>query len=246
MDCSISPVAQESEATHLRGPWPDHLHFAALHYAYSEETLRKLECEGIALPDEIRRAVLKRRIDFAAGRLCARQALQAAGCSLPIDVPIDANRAPVWPGGYIASITHCDGLAMALAASRDEVGGLGLDLERLISSEVSKEIQAHVASPSEVALGRMHGMPIETWMTLLFSAKESLYKALHPSVGRFFDFSEAEADDLDVDAGALHLRLLTALSSECREGMRYRISFQFPEGRVLTCCVVPTLPRPTP
>ena len=241
MDCSISSVVQESATTHP-GPWPGHLHFAELHYAYSEETLRDLQLEGIALPDEIRRAVLKRRIDFAAGRLCARRALQAAGCGLPIDLPIDDNRAPVWPVGYVASISHCDGLAMALAASTKEVASIGLDLERLVTAEVSSEIQSHVANPSEIALGHEQALPHEVWMTLLFSAKESLYKALYSSVGRFFEFSDAEADQLDAEAGTLRLRLLSDLSPQCREGVGYQIGFRFLEDRVLTCCVVPTLP----
>ena len=242
MDCSISYVIQDSATTHPRGPWPEHLHLAELRYAYNAETLQDLQLEGIALPDEIRRAVLKRRIDFAAGRLCARRALQAAGCGLPIELTIDADRAPVWPVGYVASISHCDGMAMALAASTKEVASIGLDLEQVVSAEVSREIQSHVANPIELALGNEQALPHEVWMTLLFSAKESLYKALYPSVGRFFEFSDAEADQLDAEAGTLRLRLLSDLSPQCREGMGYRIGFRFLEDRVLTCCVVPTLP----
>ena len=131
---------------------------------------------------------------------------------------------------------------MAMAASRKDVASIGLDLERLVSAEIARQIQLHVASPTEVALCHEQALPHEVWMTLLFSAKESLYKALYPSVGRFFDFPDAEADRLDAGAGTLRLRLLSDLSPQCRAGTAYPIDFRFLEDRVLTCCVVSTLP----
>ena len=56
----------------------------------------------------IAKAGLKRRLDFAAGRVCARRAMAQLGVDgLPLLVGEKGQ--PVWPPGIVGSISHCEG-----------------------------------------------------------------------------------------------------------------------------------------
>src|SRR5438876_615194 len=56
-----------------------------------------------------------RRREFTAGRVCARDALQQLGgprCA----ILRDPSRAPIWPEGFVGSISHAAGYCVAAAA----------------------------------------------------------------------------------------------------------------------------------
>ena len=84
------------------------------------------------LPEEERcigRAAGKRRREFAAGRACARKALQHFGI-YGHPLVVGADRAPVWPPNIVGSITHCDGFVGVAVARQGVIRGIGLDAER--------------------------------------------------------------------------------------------------------------------
>lgn len=116
--------------------------------------------------------------EFAAGRSCARVALQRLGAAGPVLIRRDG--APGWPEGVRGSITHKPDLAMAVAARSDLVGGLGLDLEEAL--ELSAAVRTVVLTAGE--RDRLpQGGAAGTVARLLFSAKEAYYKWLR-SAGR--------------------------------------------------------------
>lgn len=217
---------------------PDAVRAAHHRYEVSVAALEALLGDGVFVPPELERAVLKRKVEFAAGRLCARAALRAAGCVAAADLPIGAHRGPIWPPGYLGSITHCDGTAIAVAAHQADVSAIGLDLEQIMTAETAATIGAQLANAAEIALGRDLGWPAEHWLTLLFSAKESLFKALYPRVGRYFDFLDAQVDAVDAAAARLHLRLRVDLSAQCPAGARYAVRFARDDSRALTCLLL--------
>src|SRR5215469_16812348 len=65
----------------------------------------------------VARAVEKRRAEFATGRACAHAALDAWGAP---DAPLlpGPDRAPLWPDGFVGSISHARGACAAVAAPR--------------------------------------------------------------------------------------------------------------------------------
>jgi 4'-phosphopantetheinyl transferase EntD len=81
-------------------------------------------------------------------------------------------------------------------------------------------------------------LPPEVGLTLIFSAKESLFKALYPTVHRYFDFIDAEVATLDLHAASLTLCLNTSLSERHLRGTCYPVYFSWHEDRVLTHCVL--------
>jgi 4'-phosphopantetheinyl transferase EntD len=125
-----------------------------------------------------------RRRDFARGRACARRALSALGMAGPI---LRKGREPVWPQGAVGSITHCRELAAALAASKQDVINVGIDAETC--GRVPKRLQPYVATAGEAARLEEHG---EEALTVLWCAKEALFKCLFPETRTFLHFVDVE------------------------------------------------------
>jgi 4'-phosphopantetheinyl transferase EntD len=167
-------------------------------------------------PEEVEavaRAVAKRRAEYAAGRACARAALTALGAE-PGPIPRDGERgAPIWPDGVVGSITHCDGYRAAAVAHATDILTLGIDAEPHgpLPEGVFDIIVATPAERSVLAdlTGRV---PHIHWDRLLFSAKETVYKAWYPFHRRMLGFKEAEIlfapDPHAPDRGTYTARLL--------------------------------------
>jgi 4'-phosphopantetheinyl transferase EntD len=144
----------------------------------------------------VERAVLKRRLEFTTARHCARRALARLGHP-PAPLLRDERGAPGWPDGTVGSMTHCDGFRAAAVARRSEIATLGIDAEP--HGELPEGVGEAVTVNGELAmlerLANTH--PEIHWDRLLFSAKESVYKAWYPVTKRWLDFTEAE---LTIDA----------------------------------------------
>lgn len=155
---------------------------------------------GPLLPEE--RAALgpvseQRRREFAAARRCAREAVRALGL-VPGPLPPGPDRAPVWPGGLVGSLTHCRGYTAAAVAPRSGFRTVGIDAEPC--RPLPRGVLAKVADARERAhlASLPPGVP---WDTVLFSAKESVYKAWHPLARTWLGFADA-ALVIDPAAGA--------------------------------------------
>lgn len=133
----------------------------------------------------------KRRSDFLAGRVCAAQALEAAGAGRVGYVPRAEDGLPVWPDGWVGSISHSAGWAAAAVAASSQCLALGLDIQERVSPRVMTEVMPLIASEPELARASPY-FERRSALTLLFSAKEALYKALHPRVRTFQDFDGAQ------------------------------------------------------
>jgi 4'-phosphopantetheinyl transferase EntD len=138
----------------------------------------------------VARAVDKRRREFATARGCARRALAALGLP-PVPLVPGERGAPSWPAGVVGSMTHCDGYRAAAVARRDRVRTLGLDAEP--NGPLPEGVLDAIATPPErawLARNLEDGSGV-CWDRLLFSAKESIYKAWYPLARRWLDFADA-------------------------------------------------------
>ena len=180
---------------------------------------------GLKFPLQLARAVPTRRLEFLAGRMCAQRALQLAGFAGTPEVPMDGHRAPVWPSGYVGSIAHGSGTAWAVVASRAQYRGLGIDLEKIVTPATALALSGSVLRPEERVLARTAGLSYELFLSLAFSAKESLYKCLNPITCAAFDFQDAEVLELTMSANLLRVALRTDLSNEFKAGDLFDIRF---------------------
>jgi enterobactin synthetase component D len=188
---------------------------------------------AIEPPASIRRSVAKRQAEFLAGRICARAALLRLGGQACVPA-IGEDRAPVWPAHVSGSITHSTGRAAAIVAQKRDWQGLGMDLENLLDPERAERLAAEILTPAELL--RMATAPQDDralLVTLTFSMKESLFKALYPIVGQRFYFEHAEIVEWS-HSGHARLRLLTDLSTEWRHGSELQGQFGVKDGQLLS------------
>jgi len=154
------------------------------------------EVPGDLFPAEaalIARAVAKRRDEFTTGRWCARQALAHLGVAA-VPILIGERGAPGWPDGFVGAITHCAGYRAAVVGPASSVATVGVDAEpnEPLPDGVLRLVSLPVERPRLVALAARE--PEVCWDRLLFSAKESVYKAWFPLTRRWLDFAEADID----------------------------------------------------
>jgi enterobactin synthetase component D / holo-[acyl-carrier protein] synthase len=141
-----------------------------------DQELFPAEAAAIATADPVRRS------EFAAGRAVARAALARLGVPAGPILPGRAGE-PQWPGGVVGSITHCAGYrACAVAPARD-MAAIGIDAEPCLA--LADGLLAAMAGDAERAwLAELSAAnPGTPWDRVLFSAKESLYKAWYPHTG---------------------------------------------------------------
>lgn len=182
------------------------------------------------------RGVAKRQAEYLAGRLCAREALRRV-TGQPGVPAVGADRAPQWPSGVVGSITHGDNWAAALVAASDQWRAIGMDVERMLPVERALRLQGEILTPDE--LSRLDGLDDEgraLRISLTFSFKESLFKALYPLTLTHFYFHDAEL--LDCDHDSARLRLLIDLSHDWRTGAELDGQFALFDGRVLSLVAV--------
>jgi 4'-phosphopantetheinyl transferase EntD len=186
----------------------------------------------------VARAVAKRRREFSTVRACARQALGELG-EAPAPLLPGLRGAPGWPPGIVGSMTHCEGYRASAVARDTELATIGLDAEPdgplpdgvldLVSDEAER---AWISELSAKA-------PEVSWDRLLFSAKESVYKAWFPLTCRWLDFAEATITVSPGD-GTFRARLLvTGRTAEGRKLTGFRGRWLARDGLVLTAIAVP-------
>lgn len=138
--------------------------------------------------DAVAGAVPKRQLEFTAGRAAARAAMLQIGFP-PAEIPMAQDRSPVWPEGLVGSITHCEGVCLAVVARTQTARGVGIDIEP--ETTLPPDLEEIVCTPAErVWLGAQPSDQRGLWAKHVFSAKESAYKATYPITQKLIGFSE--------------------------------------------------------
>ena len=156
--------------------------------------------------DLVANAVEGRRREFVTGRRCAREALGRLGFP-PAPIRPGTRREPRWPDGVVGSITHCAGYRAAAVALAADLASIGIDAEPhgLLPAGVLESVTAGDEPELLTELFRSH--PATHWDRLLFSAKESVYKAWYPLTARWLGFEDARLT-FDPAAGTFAARIL--------------------------------------
>jgi 4'-phosphopantetheinyl transferase EntD len=136
---------------------------------------------------ELPRMVEKRRREFAAGRACARRALAQLGWPA-FPLLSGSSREPLWPPGVVGSLTHCAGYCACAVAPASQLSSVGIDAEPNVPLPAG--VEPLICTGRELA--SLPALPGVNWPTVLFSAKEAVYKAWFPLTHRWLDFLDAE------------------------------------------------------
>lgn len=166
-------------------------------------------------PQLLKRAVNKRKAEFFAGRICAVSALDKLDVRKKI-IAVGNDRQPIFPSGFYGTITHTDKHAMAAVVSSKFSSGIGIDREPIMTSDIAKDIEKQVLVAGDYpSIEKMAVLPDITFsclVTLVYSAKESFYKAAYRQVNHFFDFDAVEINSIDWVAKRFQLKIRQSLS----------------------------------
>jgi 4'-phosphopantetheinyl transferase EntD len=130
-----------------------------------------------------------RRVTWVGGRVALRAALADLGEAAPAPISSTRRGAPALPAGIAGSIAHKRTLAVALAARapRDVTLGVDVEVERAPRVDISERVltvdeRRRVDALAPTARARE--------VLAIFAAKEAVYKALDPWLGRYVSFQD--------------------------------------------------------
>lgn len=156
------------------------------------ECCRINDISAVLYPEEmifVKNAVDKRKKEFAAGRICARRALNHLGFENCLLLKQD-DGSIMWPPGITGTVSHSDIWCGAAVARCDDVKGIGLDIETVerIKLNIARMI---LTAREKMWLNNMPADDAQKWLAVIFSAKEALFKAMSGIVNKRIGFHDS-------------------------------------------------------
>lgn len=183
--------------------------------------------------EELVQGAARTRVEqFTAGRVCSRIALGRLGVAATTPIPRGEDRAPIWPAGFIGSISHTDSWCAAAVARSESVRSIGIDLES--SAPLKQALWRRVCTPKERDWLQELSAPGLTGK-IVFSAKEAVYKCQYPISSQFLGFHAVE-----VELGEDSFRaVFQQEAGEFQVGDVITGRYVVEEGLVATACELP-------
>jgi len=149
---------------------------------------------------------IERRNEFLIGRYCVELAQINAG--IPISkIGISNYRLPDWPEGLRGSVSHSNGMCVCIL-SDNNIAGIGVDVETIFTEEEALLLSDQISNNEEIKLMTSQ-IPFATACTIIFSLKESVFKAIYPSFHTYFGFDALLIEKVDViNRGLATIRII--------------------------------------
>lgn len=178
-------------------------------------------------PLKIAQARIERKNEYLCGRVLAQAVLNH---HFGLNQPITSihEHLPIWPSHVLGSISHSQN-KLIVGLSNNALY-LGIDIEHWVTSEFAKESAHLILTPSELDLWSCKAakfFDFSRYVSLIFSIKESLYKAVYSTAKQYIDFLEASIVDINFDNQTLTL----AFTLETQQ--RYQLLEQYQGGWVV-------------
>lgn len=157
-------------------------------------------------------AVDSRQREFTAGRNCLHRCLRNLGLQIHPPILMGKLREPLLPNGYVGTLSHCNGYCVAVVAHASQYLGVGLDVEH--NTPLESGLSSLICFPDELTEVKnyLQDLPPAQQQSypdpgkLIFSIKESFYKAYFPQLKAYFDFLDVKVTLNLVDqTGSLQL-----------------------------------------
>lgn len=149
----------------------------------------------------------KRLNEFLAGRICALKAMEGLSTYQEI-LPIGKDKKPLWPYELVGSIAHTDNKVSSVVLPRSLNLSVGLDLESIFDKNTAKELGKEILLESEKRYLDLSNY--SEIISLIYSAKEAVFKAVNSKVLKFLDFKEIELITLDFSLNFFQAKLATS------------------------------------
>ncbi|EBO5441168.1 4'-phosphopantetheinyl transferase superfamily protein [Salmonella enterica] len=186
---------------------------------------------SIQFPEKLFSAVSKRRSEYLCGRICAQTLLNLK--NIYAQITQSKEGAPIWPSGWIGSISHTENCAMAVMVSQNKSHILGIDIENF-NPEALSEIAGIIIQDSEKKLLVENEIDYNLALHIAFSAKESFYKALYPQVKKVFGFESAIITDINTHNKTFSIQLTHDLNHEFQTGFQRIGYYQLDKHKIVT------------
>ncbi|MGQ4695095.1 enterobactin synthase subunit EntD [Enterobacter asburiae] len=195
------------------------------HVSFDPATFTDADLLWLPHHAELSHAGRKRKADHLAGRIAAAYALNER--TIP---GIGPSGEPLWPDGMSGSITHSGTQAMAVVI-RERQALIGIDCEGILPENEAREIKDGIIDAQEEPVLSHSGYPFPLALTLVFSAKESLFKALFPRLQAYMGFDSARVTKLDDKTLTL---ALTRQLAGFNEGAAFTLHWQLQGEQAIT------------
>jgi enterobactin synthetase component D len=188
---------------------------------------------AIHLPAAISRASDKRKAEYFCGRYLAALALHHYGVE-HFDLLADDKRCPQWPAGFIGSISHTDNFAVCALAPSSELSAIGIDCQEILSPAKAEKLWPKIIDSNEFDIITGSSVELNYGLSLCFSAKESIYKALYPFIRKFFGFSAAKLCAINSEQQYLEFDFSTQLAKPIGIKHSLRVYYRIDSNRALS------------
>ncbi|HSF64256.1 MAG TPA: 4'-phosphopantetheinyl transferase superfamily protein, partial [Paracoccaceae bacterium] len=158
--------------------------------------------------------------EFAAGRAAARAALAALGYPAAA-IPMRPGRAPLWPPGIAGSLTHSATACLAAVTATPALIGLDIEPDEPLPADL---IPLILTASEDRAQAR-----------LIFSAKESAWKAISPRVPQTPGFDAMSV----TQTATAFTATLTQTLGPLPAGTRLQGRHTRTQGHILTALTLP-------
>lgn len=188
--------------THIPLPFADHtLHIVE----FDPDTFHEHDLLWLPHHIQLHFSGRKRKAEHLAGRIAAVHALREFGHKT---VPgIGVQRQPLWPQDLFGSISHSATTALAVVSTHP----IGLDIEAIFTPQTAVELADSIIDNHEHQILQHTCLPFPLALTLVFSAKESLYKAFSNQASGLPGFTSAKITALTTQQ--LTLQIMPSFSA---------------------------------
>ncbi|MFT7404650.1 4'-phosphopantetheinyl transferase family protein [Zhongshania sp.] len=192
---------------------------------------------AVYCPPPMFRASRKRQAEYFAGRYLANEAMSSYGTN-QFKLIADAKRCPQWPSTLVGSITHTDRYAACIVAKKSAIAAIGIDAQDILNDSRAERVQSRIIDSVESRLIAQSELTPALGVSLCFSAKEAIYKALYPLVQQYFGFNAAKLHSINTIDGHLTFRFDPALWILYNERNTLTVQYQIKDQRLLSCVML--------
>ena len=185
-------------------------------------------------PLKIAQARVERKNEYLCGRVLA-QAVLNHHFGLDQSITSMHEHLPIWPSHVLGSISHSQNKLIVALSSHAVY--LGIDIEHWVTSEFAQESAHLVLTPSEFDLWKTKAcefFDFARYVSLIFSVKESLYKAVYPTAKQYIDFLKASIVDINFENQALTLTFLPEIQQRYQLLEQYQGGWTIEQDHIMT------------
>lgn len=152
---------------------------------------------SVPFPSWLLPAEKRRRSEYLAGRIAAQSLLKENNISN--NLAHCKDRIPIWPEGWVGSISHTEQHAISVIAPEKSALYIGIDIEKL-KPRLFKDVEHLFTTKDERKFLEKCDLDYDFALFVTFSAKESLYKAIYHKAKKPLDFESMIIKSIDINS----------------------------------------------